>query len=33
MSVQYIGYLVPYEDKVQRQVDSCTTVYSTFLFL
>ena len=21
MSVQYIGYLVPYKDKVQRQVD------------
>ena len=27
MSVQYIGYLVPYKDKVQ--VDNWTTVYST----
>ena len=25
MSVQYIGYLVPYKDKVQKQVDSRTT--------
>ena len=25
MSVQYIGYLVPYKDKVQRQVDKRTT--------
>ena len=22
MSVQYIGYLVPYKDKIQRQVDN-----------
>ena len=22
MSVQYIGYLVPYKDKVQRQMDN-----------
>ena len=29
MSVQYIGYLVPYKDKVQRQADNWTTVYST----
>ena len=30
MSVQYIGYLVPYKDKVQRkQLDNWTTVYST----
>ena len=25
MSVQYIGYLVPYKDKVQRQLDNWTT--------
>ena len=25
MSVQHIGYLVPYNDKVQRQVDNRTT--------
>ena len=25
MSVQYIRYLVPYKDKVQRQVDKWTT--------
>ena len=29
MSVQYIGYLIPYKEKVQIQVDNWTTVYST----
>ena len=29
MSVQYIEYLIPYKDKVQKQVDNWTTMYST----
>ena len=29
MSVQYTGYLVPYKDKAQGQLDNCSTVYST----